>query len=877
MTLSRLWTFRAVLLGILALTVLLIAEPFYDAANLNAWIAFGSTFHNAYPTFQGSPWPGGPFTTAFLLPLSWSYIASGFDLLAALITFKIILFLFTLGTAYQFYALLKTSRPDTARLLFLFTLANPAILVINYIWAQVDIIPVYLTLLSFSILRLAPVSNRPFVNDGLAMVPFFVAVFFYLYPLILLPTLLIYSSDNMRRLSLALWSTILGGGLLVTAQLLFRGAAYNYLGAATGAAINSRVLGLQYFVHFSAVEFLALVGVLCVVVPVALWAIRVGEAATLFIALTLFLIVSPTVLPDNYLWLYPFGTLLLLQTPGKRPTLSSLLMTNGLVFVGVFLVNFWIGQGYQAGLFFWGYPVFHANILFIQSALDFARFLVVYNIATFLVALFTVIYAVVAVEVRFVPSRLLELPSTPSPPTSGHERPSPGTAVVYQRPSSARSGSGYLPSALLAFLLILAAVGLVYNYTLPNQVDSSNVDRAPALLFHPQFESSGNFAMSIEGQTYTVSGPNIEFAPKSPAIGLYRSLEKENLAASLTFSVAGWIPALAPLLASPGVNVSAYNQTFVHLTGAESIPSAASYNLETSNETPDIQNFTNGSLYLDGNASDSYSFNGSNLSGQSLTLFYRITGYSKLQDIVFFMSNPRNTLELASIPSVQTLAWQLKGAKSWTSLNLPPQNISIQGWQFLSVTASPTTTKVDVNGLITTVPINWTDTSVDVEVGVPFAKSAFEYSFIGFVSKLISTPTPVSTTGVPRLIAQLGNQTPPIEGSAINGPFDLYFAGGPSGFTVRGPAFEITSNVSESNVTLGKLQDGNYSESITFRSIRIEQTGQTSFYLFPAIMTAGTPFLMLAAYGSFPGLEPVLQVAIRLGRRLWHRHARHRP
>ena len=185
-------------------------------------------------------------------PMYLSYVFSGFNLYLSVVVLKLILFFFTVLTAFLLYRITQKIKPVYADAVLVFTLLNPAILYINYFWAQIDILPVFFFTLGFVLLRYVDFGGSNFRRYLVAFFPILISAFIYRYSLILIPALLVFDSVSVRQ-KLGGFIVAVGeaGVLFGVEYVLFRGGLYNYVGALSGSVINmSGVEGFQYWLAF---------------------------------------------------------------------------------------------------------------------------------------------------------------------------------------------------------------------------------------------------------------------------------------------------------------------------------------------------------------------------------------------------------------------------------------------------------------------------------------------------------------------------------------------------------------------------------------------------------------------------------------------------
>jgi len=278
----------------IAVNLALALLPTYDSVNIRAWVALGSSITSAAPVMANNVWPGGFFSFMAFTPMYLSYVHSDFNIYLSVVVLKLILFAFTVLTAFLLYRITEKVKPEYAYTVLLFTLLNPAILYINYFWAQIDILPVFFFTLGFALLRLVDFGKNSYKRYLLGFLPIIISAFIYRYALILLPAIVFFDQGTVKQRVSGL--LIAGGEVAVffgIEYLLFRGGLYNYVGALSGSVINmSGVQGFQYWFNIPLVPYVAFLFVLGFVVPLLLKQFKYVESAVLYLILLLFIYTS---------------------------------------------------------------------------------------------------------------------------------------------------------------------------------------------------------------------------------------------------------------------------------------------------------------------------------------------------------------------------------------------------------------------------------------------------------------------------------------------------------------------------------------------------------------------------------------------------------
>ena len=344
--------------------------PIFDTINIRSWIALGSSITGVTPVMAGNVWPGGFFSFMAFTPLYLSYVFSGFNVYLSVAVLKLILFVFTFLTAFLLYRVTQKIMPAHAETVLLFTLLNPAVLYINYFWAQIDVLPVYFFTLGFILLRFVDFGQNHWKRYALGFLPIIISAFIYRYALILLPTLVLFDSGSIRQRVSALF--VAGGGVAFffgVEYFFFRGGFYNYVGALSGSVINmSSVQGFQYWLSIPQLPYIVFLCVLGFVVPLLLKWLKYTESVALFLVLLFFVYTSTVPLADYFLWLYPVGVFVALQSFSRVSFNKRLLLTGLPLYVALFFISFLIGNGVQTGPFYFAYPLISQDVALLAAS-----------------------------------------------------------------------------------------------------------------------------------------------------------------------------------------------------------------------------------------------------------------------------------------------------------------------------------------------------------------------------------------------------------------------------------------------------------------------------------------------------------------------------
>ena len=476
----------------------------------------------------------------FFVPMFFSYIFSSYNLYASVVVLKLILFFFTLLTAFLLYRITQKVKPSYADAVLIFSLLNPGILYINYIWAQVDILPVFFFTMGYFLLRYVDFGTSSIKRYLIGFFPIIISAFIYRYSLILIPVLIIYESTTLKQKFSALLVAVAESAALFVVELIFfRGGLFNYVGALSGSVINnSGVEGLQYWFTIPQIYYIVFLGLLGIAIPVLFRMLKYAESAAMFFILLLFIYTSVVPLPDYFLWLYPIGVFLAITSKSKLSVTKKLLLSSLPTYVALFFINLIIGNGVQAGPFYFAYPIFHENIVFIPTLQAYHTWLVIFNLALLGSIIFTAIFCLARFNrVQMTAKSLNE-----------------SALVTLHR---LNLGVTRRKNVILAMAIVLTMLGgFAFNELYSQPIVVSDKQNFPLDLF-PTYTAFDAAPMKL---TYLIAASSVVFYNQSEPIMFQRSLNSQNLNISLTFNLQANHPGQYELLKTNnialGINVT---------------------------------------------------------------------------------------------------------------------------------------------------------------------------------------------------------------------------------------------------------------------------------------------------------------------------------
>jgi hypothetical protein len=184
--------------------------PIYDSFNMYSWIGLALSLHNSAPALRMNASPATFFILIFLIPMDLVYRFTMSTYLA-IITMKLILLFFYMLLVllmlkfFQYYQL----RDQIIKIIIIFIIFNPGIVFITSLAGALDIIPIFFVSLSYYFLKIRPLKTDGF-NMLFSSLSLAISIFIYVYPLILIPTLIIYTKNWKQKMTILLILVVLG-------------------------------------------------------------------------------------------------------------------------------------------------------------------------------------------------------------------------------------------------------------------------------------------------------------------------------------------------------------------------------------------------------------------------------------------------------------------------------------------------------------------------------------------------------------------------------------------------------------------------------------------------------------------------------------------
>ncbi len=812
----------------LLLNVVLLFLPFYDSNNIPLAISFVSHFQNHSGVLSVGNWVGGPFVGSVWTPIYLGYLLSGFSIYAAYTVSKAVDLLLLIVLAVTLVSHLPPTETRQRNAVLIFTLANPIWLYVNYIWTEWDIFPVLFLALGYVILRYG--GDRPKSRVHLLSAAMIVVgVFFYWFPLAVIPTLLYYSKNLEERVKTFL-ALLVTAGVMVVVLVFLLGASlgtYSSTLASTSSVLNrSGSFGFQYFAHMNTVGYVLLTLGIVLLLPLLLQKWRVSEPATMFVVLTLLVYTSFVPMPDNYTFAFPFAVLALV-TPGlQRVPWRRLWVSIAYPLTGLILVNFFISNGQPdgVGIFFFGYDIFGNNVRFLTTQSATNTFLVAFNVITTIAVLAAILTVVLS-------SRGDRSPADSRP------RRSPSLPAGRRKPRAWRQRA--IKGAVI--FAVLMAGALAFNVLLPNAIQYNGSGNPPLYTILPLFiPDNGNVIRPIPNETFTESGNRVNIAENALPFQFSRWFEGQGVTFSAEESLGGKIPQMTPVLTGSPFNVTFYNYTGPDVTGLSPLTGNFSTNLTEAPATLPIpiQGYNGTVMRFHGNTSVDYNFTQAEFLNRYLTFGYQLSAPNPNGTNLLHLDTPQGFFAVVQYPS-QLLAVTGGPATGMTySKFLLENNTTINATSYLSLQAGPSSVWLEIAGHDIRVPVDlFAGAPLSLRLGVPF-----EPNGTGFALRGATTPLYLSAQNfslVPQYFAEVGNTTTPSRLSDSSISFSLHSDSAGTALTVEGRSYQSARPTSV--LSVGKFVSGSYTVEIAFHQFSVTQYSSDRFTLVPEFFVVLAP------------------------------------
>lgn len=378
-----------------------------DIANTRSFLYYSSFFYlslnpNAYYII-----PTPPIFLSILLPQFYVYIFT-FNLRFASFFFALINLIFSVFSSIIIMRIvfILTKKREKATSAFYVMLFSPFLFFINYIFIEQDIYAIFLTLSSFYLLYFErKVSLRV---AGAFLLAY--ATFFYYFPVLIIPSLIIYEKGWRERLTtLSL--------LIFTLSFLYisflRNVLWSILGNGAGA-ISASSVGLPVFDILnvfqagialpltpltSEIYRIILFGVVALVfiIPIVFRVFKKSIILPLLVTFSLIFLFLKIYNGDEFIWIIPFASIAIAYYSNNRLLKTKLFLSQLYMVPLIIVFNMWAsaGYGYGTGVFYLTYMTFHLPITVYSLIPHYVLVNKILDIATFVLILMNIFYVLI--------------------------------------------------------------------------------------------------------------------------------------------------------------------------------------------------------------------------------------------------------------------------------------------------------------------------------------------------------------------------------------------------------------------------------------------------------------------------------------------------
>jgi hypothetical protein len=823
-----------------AVNLVLIFLPFYDANNMPSALSYASHLTNNSPAFSYNKWVAGPFIFALWVPMYAGYVLSGFNFYVSYTVLKLLFFAALLCLAYSLKNATRASLGPRSDYVFLFVLANPCWLLLNYVFVEFDILPVTILALAYVLLRYP--SSEPLTDRRLIMVVscLTISTFFYWFAAAALPTLLLYTNGRKQRLKL-LGATVVMFGLMgaVLVDLMSGGPSIfinTFLG--TNPSLNrASILGFQYFFALSASNYLILALLVVFVLPLALWKLRVGEAACLFVVITLLIYTSSLPLPDNYIAAFPFGVLAIATLPKAYRCSLRFWCASAFCLLGLALLFCITGDAQPdgTGIFYFGYNVFNANIVLFGTTASRLAFYRVYNVAVLLA---------LGLSVAAVLPRPVDLHRTLWTP-----HPAPRDLVARRLPtfrslkawSTSRRGSAWL-----GVVAVLVFGSFAFNAVLPNAIQFEGSGTSPTYAVLPLFEPDNqNVVRPIPGATYLQSGANYTIFAPAPPMDFNRWFSGQGADIAVTSYVSGILPPSITVL-----NGTPFSVSLLNLSGPNSLaatpltPSASSEVVTVSGPSYPVLGRIGNVSDLNGNATEWFNISTGSFVNRYYAYAFDIRNPGPIGTTLFHLQTANFSVALATYADNSILGFVGRATGNQFANHLIPITFASNEWNYIEFYPTLSGLEIDLSGYIVnlTEPFFIPNADNVVQFGIPYSGiGSSNFAFNGLLTSLYESATPfVLNPSYDEQVSWPGNVTyNPLHSTQIQ----LTVVGQKSSTSLVIGNVTYTADAPLTEFGIGKFQAGYYSVSLVISRLTIEQLSTNNYTLLPVYWATILPWI----------------------------------
>ncbi|MEM0134948.1 MAG: hypothetical protein QXU18_06945 [Thermoplasmatales archaeon] len=812
---------RVYLIGII-INIALCILPVYDTANVMGWITLSLSFHNSLPVFFGNLSPESIFTLIVLIPMNLVYRLT-LSTYSTAVLLKLILFLFFLFTVLilnKIFEFFKVGE-ENINFLIVIILLNPGILFINYFWAELEIIPAFFVSLAYYIIRVKPFRSDNF-NIILSTLSLFISIFFFIYPIIFLPSIILYTRALREKMKVFISSLIFGISFLLLQIYTIQGYLYDYAASFTGAkaalAPSGLPTGLFYYFNLGSnkgVIEIALVLCVSIVLPLILYVLKYEERKVMYVISALFIFTAITINMDNFLFIVPFVFLASVEYNGIKFSRSRVLWTSALLYIPLIFAPLVYSHQDVYGIFYWLYPMIHLTV-HIPPASDFVNIIIPsYN-------WFFLLFLYLTITIVLLHGKKMTRNNEAFP------------EVITKKVQLSKSHKKF---AALAIVVLLVAVPMAFIYNESNNnVSLQNTGHFPLMYFYPEFGPNNSMAFPIGNDSYSISNSSLIVPHQTPELLLYRNISNENFAMNASFYFSDVNESIGQFLWTDQWSVG--ERTLFNSDMLDTYAPVASTSALSAMEN--IQPLTKGTdiYYFNGTTKSEYTINSTLLESQDFLLFVKPLILKPQQSDVIELYFNNITMEVAMYPSYAVGAEYTKSVGWVQTFAVRYNSPYAGGWDSVEFIGQEGKIALGFNGVYFYAPFSKTAGNVTVVLGAPYIPNGY----VGYATSLFY----YSKNVIPTLSElALSSSAGTVDISQMNRTLNIsiYLQNNPekSELVIDSKHFQLQSS---NELYFGKTGDIN-KVIIKINSLHIKYSGVNNYYLVPAFLVFYFPFVLV--------------------------------
>lgn len=808
--------------------------PVYDSSNIIGWVGLGLSFQRTQAVFSTSLNPADFFLIMILIPMELVYEYT-LDIYLSALILKLILFTFFAMFVLIMNKIFEYHQIDIKSSNFLITLIlfNPGIMFIDLIWVELEIIPIFFVTLSYYLLRVIPFKSV-FKSYLFSSISLMVSIFFFLYPIIFLPSFVLFTKGKKAKITIVGLYTLLGGLLLAIQIILMQGRIYDYIGSLSGTskvlAPSSLSTGLFYYLNLMGSEKiitdLSAIFIVSIIGPIILFLLGYEEQKVLYVISALFIFISPVINMDNFLFVIPFVFLSAINNYSNLISKKKALLISSILLIPIAYAPFVYSFNNVFGVFYWFYPLFHINGPVISSSWVSNVILPAYNLSFLLAISITISFVLLRKEANI---------------KFGNVNVQGKSDLLLHRNIYYSNKHQKLIVIILLLVMVSAPISFIYNEN-NNAVSISNPHNFPLLYFTPESKANPLF-LPIGKNSYSLTNGNLSIPQSTTDMLLERELHNQYFFMNTTLTISNYSSLYNRFAFTNKWSIqecSILNKSLLSEYKSSNFNSGgnSSIILPFVNAETKIYNLNNQTLMCSTISTNS-------VKNKTFAWFFNQTNVPHPQSDPFQIKFGDNVLEIAVDPTYAVIAlW--KPSTGWKST--PPISTSpfyLHGWSFVKFNVTRGKINLSLDGVSYSTNLSKNVGNITVMMGNPYKNYN---NFRGNATQLYCYKDSISPffysgiicfEGVPHLIEP--NQNNPIV-------LNITFSNTPTRSTLRVNKVNYVGGPS-SVIEIGKV--GTALLTMKINKLTIKYSNLKDYYLVPAFLAFYLPFVFAGSLTYF--------------------------